>query len=161
LTTNNTPKQISRRDAFKLIAAAGVVTASVLPDKWTQPVLQFGALPAHAQTSVVPRYVLNCTPSPAPQVIFTLGFEGTSVATISPVAQNVSLTYTITSTAGTFISPSPLTNTVLTDAAGSASIAFLINTGFGGGTVTVTWTFTNPADGTGSCVTNYQWIITA
>jgi len=42
-----------RRSALRKIAAGTVVLAgySALPDKWTTPLVEFGALPAHATTS--------------------------------------------------------------------------------------------------------------
>jgi len=44
-----------RRTALKKIAvgAAAVAGYSILPDKWTAPLVEFGALPAHATTSTV------------------------------------------------------------------------------------------------------------
>lgn len=45
-------KQISRRDALKILAAAaGASVLANLPSRWTTPKLVAGVLPAHAQTS--------------------------------------------------------------------------------------------------------------
>lgn len=50
-----TDKKTARREALKaLAAAAGVVTLAALPKAWESPVLEVGALPAHAQTSAPP-----------------------------------------------------------------------------------------------------------
>jgi hypothetical protein len=46
-------KELSRRDALKLLgAAAGATVLANLPSKWSTPALTAGVLPAHAQTSV-------------------------------------------------------------------------------------------------------------
>jgi hypothetical protein len=45
-------KNLSRRDALKTLAAAtGAVALTSLPNKWATPVVEVGALPAHAQGS--------------------------------------------------------------------------------------------------------------
>jgi hypothetical protein len=50
--TDPNQKQLSRRDAIKLLgAAAGASVLANLPTKWTTPQLAAGVLPAHAQTS--------------------------------------------------------------------------------------------------------------
>jgi hypothetical protein len=44
---------ISRRQLFKVIvAAAGAAALLTLPNKWKTPVVEVGALPAHAQLSL-------------------------------------------------------------------------------------------------------------
>ncbi|NJN95927.1 MAG: twin-arginine translocation signal domain-containing protein [Anaerolineales bacterium] len=44
---------LTRRDALKTLAAiTGAVTLSSLPNQWEKPLVEVGALPAHAQTSV-------------------------------------------------------------------------------------------------------------
>jgi hypothetical protein len=49
----NVPEDQARRSVLKKLAAGTVVLAGVsaLPDKWTMPLVEFGALPAHAVTS--------------------------------------------------------------------------------------------------------------
>jgi hypothetical protein len=50
--TNRSVKNISRRDALKLLGAAtGAAVLANLPAKWKTPQLASGVLPAHAQTS--------------------------------------------------------------------------------------------------------------
>ena len=50
MSENN--KNLSRRDALKLLgAAAGAAALANLPEKWSSPELASGVLPAHAQTS--------------------------------------------------------------------------------------------------------------
>ena len=48
-----TDKNLSRRDLLKALAATGgaITATTMLPEKWTQPVVDVGVLPAHAQTS--------------------------------------------------------------------------------------------------------------
>ncbi|MCI5137343.1 MAG: hypothetical protein D3922_02755 [Candidatus Electrothrix sp. AR1] len=50
---------LGRRSAIRKIAAGTVVLAgcSVLPDKWTTPLVEFGSLPAHATTSGLEKLV--------------------------------------------------------------------------------------------------------
>jgi hypothetical protein len=51
-----TSKQIlSRREALMVLAATGGAAAAslLLPEKWVQPVVEAGILPAHAQSSIV------------------------------------------------------------------------------------------------------------
>jgi hypothetical protein len=44
--------QLSRRQLLKiLVAAAGAAALASAPNKWKTPVVEVGALPAHAQTS--------------------------------------------------------------------------------------------------------------
>ena len=50
--TQPTDKNLSRRDALKLLgAAAGASVLANLPSKWSTPRLTAGVLPAHAQSS--------------------------------------------------------------------------------------------------------------
>jgi hypothetical protein len=50
---NKPVKELSRRDALKLLgAAAGASVLANLPSKWSTPELTAGVLPVHAQTSV-------------------------------------------------------------------------------------------------------------
>ena len=50
--TEETKKNLSRRDALKILgAAAGATVLANLPAKWNTPELAAGVLPAHAQTS--------------------------------------------------------------------------------------------------------------
>ena len=141
--TKSTEKKLSRRDAMKILAAAtGAAALATIPDKWIKPGLEVGVLPAHAQTSssLVAGASLetsDCNP--------TL----TSTATpLPPPRTGVVLRYLITFTGAGSVSV-PLTGTETTNAAGVATL--LLTIAFAGGdSVTVTWTFENPADGTGS-----------
>jgi hypothetical protein len=45
-------QKLSRRDLLKLLAAsAGAAVISTVPNKWVTPIVEIGALPAHAQAS--------------------------------------------------------------------------------------------------------------
>jgi hypothetical protein len=49
---DKTKAGLSRRDALKTLAAiTGAVTLASLPNNWEKPVVEVGALPAHAQAS--------------------------------------------------------------------------------------------------------------
>jgi len=57
-------KKISRRDLIKALIAGsgGIVAAGFVPEKWLQPVVKSGVLPAHAQASApeptpIPDYI--------------------------------------------------------------------------------------------------------
>lgn len=53
-TTSKERQTIGRRDLLKaLTAATGAVTLASLPGKWVAPVIEAGALPAHAQASAL------------------------------------------------------------------------------------------------------------
>lgn len=46
-------QKLSRRDLLKLLAAsAGAAALSTVPTKWVTPIVEVGALPAHAQASL-------------------------------------------------------------------------------------------------------------
>jgi hypothetical protein len=146
---NKSPINISRRDAIKILAAAvGAGALANLPGKWIKPKMEFGVLPAHAQTSSV--HSLTVGPS-NPNANFCWSF--TSTVTITPPTTGIVMRYDIT-TSGivTIVSPAALTGTVPTDASGIANLDVTVdNTAFGAGdTVTVTWSFENPSDGAGS-----------
>jgi hypothetical protein len=152
-------KQISRRDAMKLLgAAAGATVLANLPSKWQTPQLAAGVLPAHAQTSVGSRVIKSCgyagggAPIPAggsapganPPLI-----PVNATAQISPGDSGVSVHYKIVPTNAT--SPDPAEGDRLTGPAGIVGVAFDLSPTGGTVSVTVTWTFTSPSDGTGSC----------
>ncbi len=52
-SAGSTPEDSDRRILLKKLAigTAAVAGYSVLPNKWTSPIVEFGALPAHAATS--------------------------------------------------------------------------------------------------------------
>ena len=145
---NKPSKEISRRDAIKILAAVAGATALVnLPDKWTKPGMEVGVLPAHAQTSLGLHTLaawLNGTASMCGP--FDMG------VTITPPTSGIVMRYVITPGAGVTITSPALTGTVPTNASGNAILSITINTATiaPGQTVTVTWSFENASDGAGS-----------
>ena len=140
----NTKKQISRRDAMKLLAAAvGAATIANLPPEWIKPGLETGVLPVHAQTSS------SLLAGPDTDILTCYG-DFTSTVAITPVRVNIDMRWVISNPSGmTINTPGSLTGTATTDASGVASLG--ISTGpMNNGTITVTWSFENSADGSGS-----------
>jgi len=136
--------KISRRDAIKILAAAvGAATVATLPPEWSRPDLEIGALPAHAQTSTT---TLLAGPDTDTGECHS---DVTSTVSISPITSGISMHYEIVENGPTVTSPVSLTGTVLTDASGVASLDISISSIYLG-EVTVTWSFENPADGSGS-----------
>jgi len=144
LMENSSQKKISRRDAIKLLAAAvGAATVANLPSEWSKPAMAASELPEHAQQSVG-----NGIVTAGPDVALECNQQGipfTSTATITPARSGVFLHYAITADPGvTLISAT--SGTLATGASGDVSLIV----GYGSGSVTVTWSFVNPADGSGS-----------
>jgi|CXWL01.1.fsa_nt_gi hypothetical protein len=147
---NKPSKEISRRDAMKILGAAiGAVALANVPSKWNTPELAAGVLPAHAQTSVGAHTLTPGPDDPAANYCFPLN----STVTITPPTPGILMRYVITTSPGVLItSPAALTGTVPTDGSGIASLDVTVDS-FSftvGSTVTVTWTFENPSDGSGS-----------
>ncbi len=81
MTTNHdseksAPDNNDRRKVLKKLAVGTVAVAgcSVLPTKWTSPVVEFGALPAHAVTSGT----VTAIAEPATEVATEVATEATS-----------------------------------------------------------------------------------
>lgn len=149
---DKSPKQISRRDAIKILGAvAGASVLANLPGKWNKPELTTGVLPAHAQTSVVAPAHTLVAGTDNPNANFCATF--TSIVTITPNTPGILMRYVIElgGTTLTLFSPTALTGTVST-VGGVASL--LIETSPGtvnfGDTITVTWSFEDTNDGNGS-----------
>jgi len=153
---NKPSKEISRRDAIKIFAAVAGATALVnLPDKWTKPGMEVGVLPAHAQTSL---HTLVAGPND-PGANFCTDPNLTSIVQITPPTSGIVMRYVITPSNLVRITlpapttgPTSITGTALTGALG-ASLSITVDnypTMAPGDTVTVTWSFENASDGTGS-----------
>jgi|GEM_PF-1590369 hypothetical protein len=157
--TQTQPKKISRRDALKILtAAAGATALANLPAKWSKPGLEVGVLPAHAQTSV--GHVL-LDPPPAELLDSPDAcFDGQNVGlttVISPPTAGILLRYVLTYTVttpdpeGSITAPVPPTGTLPTNASGQVSLTVTVtpdDSSMGTiGTLTVVWSFVNPADG--------------
>ena len=61
-------RAVSRRQLLKALSAAGgaVAASTLLPSKWTKPVVEVGLLPVHAQTTPTPPIPPTPTPTNTP-----------------------------------------------------------------------------------------------
>ncbi len=145
---NKSTQKISRRDALKILAAvAGGAALANIPSKWTKPGLDVGVLPAHAATSPLAAPIAcgtntNFAPTNVNDTV-------TSSVTISPARGGVQMQYNATSLGNGYF---PQSGTATTNPSGVASVALQAGCMVAGGTIQVTWSFVNPADGTGTCV---------
>lgn len=152
--TKQKTKKLSRRDAIKLLgAAAGASVLANLPSKWNTPEIARGVLPAHAQTSSI-LHTLTCDPDES--VVEPDSSQYLSGVTISPTTLGIVMRWTMTLDNVILDNGAdPITGTVATDATGYASVltppVTIINFALGIATTTVTWSFENASDGTGSC----------
>jgi hypothetical protein len=119
--------------------------------------LQFGALPAHAQTSI-PIVSLLCGLQPTITVV-TTSYSNTATATISPAIANIPINYSITTTGGTLTTPASASGQLLTNALGQVSLPFTVGSlPAGVNSATVTFTVaSNPVTGARTCSTVYAW----
>ena len=99
----NSPRgsnEFSRRKAVKTIASTvlGLAAYHTLPVNWSKPIVQFGVLPAHAQTSQIPSAVIESVTfndfSPAIQIIPTITFN--IIADFTIVTNNITTPGSIT-----------------------------------------------------------------
>jgi hypothetical protein len=148
------PTTISRRDAMKALVAAGVAALTVLPEKWARPDVKFGAIPAHAQTSRL--FGLSCAPNAA-TVNVSGEYDFTSTVTISPAVAGISMTYSVSAPNAVVLNPIQTTGTAVTNGSGAASVNVGIAPTSTGDTAVVTWSFTNPGQGTGQCAQSFPW----
>jgi len=181
-THNDVPKEehqetaVSRRQLLKaLIATGGAITAStLLPAKWSKPIVEVGVLPVHAQISPP----LTSTPTPEPPtatpiiaaIIGCFAFNASGAATIgpsdvietyteiTPTLSGIELRRTITlHQTGHPQDGTVATDTGLTDSSGrfqppNFDLGTLSPTILAGdGRLTILWEFVNPADGTNDC----------
>jgi hypothetical protein len=152
--TDKTAKELSRRDALKLLgAAAGATVLANLPSKWSTPELTAGVLPAHAQTSAVLHSVvcdLEQLFGSADDPFWLIE----SRANIMPPAENIPMHYVIALDNLTFNPAHPGFGNVATDVTGFVSTGqfrVLRTDPTVLATATITWTFVDPADGQGDC----------
>ena len=159
--------RISRRRLVRALVASGLAAAgSMLPNRWSSPVVEVGVLPAHAQVSPVP------TPTPTIHAITTCtAFDAlggafiyptstiTSFCLITPADPSIQIRQTIT-----LNEPNHPQNGVVrvvegpTDATGQYtppdfdlnSISPLLSPGVD--RLEFRWEFVNAADGVNVCV---------
>ena len=165
---------IGRRALLKALAATGGAVAAVtlLPTEWTNPVIETGVLPVHAQTSptAVPTAAPTNTPGPIAIITsctalnangnITIGPADTIAMSTSilPTISGIGLTRTITlNEAGHGSNGVIDVQTGATDASGAftgpdfdlSTISPSISTGVD--RITILWEFTNSSEGTGTC----------
>lgn len=155
MVPNDETKKLSRREALKaLTAVSGAVLAgAMLPDKWARPVVGSGVLPAHAQASRN-FAIVECDFYQSDSSPFHCS------ALISPVGAGIGLTCVWK------YEPQPSLNVngvlpyegtilVVTDAVGIAFVTLPFSWNDYSnlyGKFSATWSFTNPLDGTGTCL---------
>lgn len=142
-------RKTSRREAMKILAAAGGATALAnLPSKWTKPILDAGVLPAHAQTSVVAGVTCGADASFAATDVSTVI---TASITLVPARTGIQMHFNAVSTNGSN-QYFPQSGDAATNASGVATAALQAGCSVTGDLIQVTWTFVNPLDGTGTCL---------
>jgi hypothetical protein len=96
---------VGRRELLKALAAGGgAIAVGILPDRWIEPVVEAGALPAHAQVSAVQPLTASADPLSG-----TLCWVTNITATISPPVAGVMIHVTVSGT-GAVAPPDAATN---------------------------------------------------
>ena len=151
--SSKSSKKISRRDALKILMAAGGATALAnVPGKWVAPGLSVGALPAHAQTSGGHTLTID------QNKLFDAGesrVDVTSNISIVPGAAGIPMLYSVSYTDSSNADKSaylkdPPTGEINTDGSGRATYVVSFYNSFEDDLVKVTWSFKNASDGSGS-----------
>jgi hypothetical protein len=162
-------KKISRRDAIKLLGAvAGASVLANLPSRWSKPEMTSGVLPAHAQTSKFDAINSCNLVVSGGGTDYAFGYSDVYVLSGQP---GISMHYKleIIPTAGTASLGYPANEGDVLSVApppGQAEVSFLIQAstyninGKSTGTFKITWTFTNPSVGIGSCVQSFNYDFT-
>ncbi|MBI5962596.1 MAG: twin-arginine translocation signal domain-containing protein [Chloroflexi bacterium] len=151
---NKSSKEISRRDAMKILAAvAGAAALANLPSKWSKPELVEGVLPAHAQTSTILHTLAAGPDAPIDSNVEQPPITVNSTATITPPTPGIVLRYSVVlsgelSGMEAIDSPVPLIGTIPTNGSGMATLPVTYSNVWDGVNITVTWSFENPIDGT-------------
>jgi hypothetical protein len=159
--TDKPSKEISRRDAIKILAAAvGASVLANLPSKWSTPELASGVLPVHAQTSSI-LHTLLCDPDE--NVGEPDSNQYASGVTINPPDAGIVMRWNMTLNNVVLDNPAdPTTGTELTDGAGHAAVTTppvtIVNINLDA-SVTVTWSFENPLDGSDSCDQVFTYLV--
>lgn len=151
---NKPSKEISRRDAMKILAAvAGAAALANIPDKWSKPGMGFGVLPAHAQTSTVLHTLAAGSDAPIDINVEQPPITVNTTVTITPPTPGIILRYSVVlggdlSGMEGIDSPVPPTGTTPTDGSGMATLPVTYSNVWNGVNIAVTWSFENPTDGT-------------
>jgi len=101
------PSQSSRRKLIKALLGTGAAigSASLLPQRWTRPVISAIVLPAHAQLS----------PPPAAPAVYSIECGTFVLSYVSPGVYNVNFTYTPVDSSGVLNGQVVATTYVITD----------------------------------------------
>jgi hypothetical protein len=151
--TKTSSKKLSRRDAIKILGAAvGASVLANLPSKWSTPEIAKGVLPAHAQTSAV-LATLQCGPDAFPSQTFAVN----STVTIDPPLDGIVMRWNLTFINSGFNDPSPTTGTAITVGGVATYNSPAVFYNAPGATITVTWSFENASDGTGTCDQTFEY----
>jgi hypothetical protein len=147
--------QLTRRQLIKILAALGgaVTASSLMPEKWSRPQVGFGALPAHAQSTLcAPPYGIDhCTID----IIQNSVTELTTSAWITPACPGIQMALTIFISIEVDRQPErkPFTG-FLTDSSGKATFTLEFSLPPGQASIYAMWGFFDPADGSDTCTTN-------
>lgn len=156
--TDQKSKTLSRRDTIKVLAAAvGAGALANLPGKWTKPGLDFGVLPAHAQTSQTVHTLVAGADAQIDDNVEQPPITINSTVQITPPTPGILMRYSIVldepqgALPPTAIDiPAESTGTIPTDNTGLGTLPITYSNLWFGSTITVTWSFENPSDGTGT-----------
>ena len=142
-------QKLSRRELLKLLAAAtGAAAISTIPNKWVTPIVEIGALPAHAQGSasgsiqiifgnqgspikgnaptLTPSFTVNITLQGQFVTLYSHQFNGTGSVLFSPVAAGTYTASWILHSNCNTVPSSPQTITVLANQTATLTISSLV-----------------------------------
>jgi len=151
-------KTLSRRDTIKVLAAAvGAGALANLPGKWTKPGLDFGVLPAHAQTSQTVHTLVAGADAQIDNNVEQPPITINSTVQITPPTPGILMRYSIVLDEPQFgVRPTAIdipaesTGTVPTNDTGLGTLPITYSNLWFDSTITVTWSFENSSDGTGT-----------
>lgn len=155
--TDQKSNQLSRRDTIKVLAAVvGAGALANLPGKWTKPGLDFGVLPAHAQTSQIIHTLVAGADAQIDNNVEQPPITINSTVQITPPSQDIMMQYSILldEPQGAIRpmgidSPAEMSGSLPTNSTGLATLPITYSNLWFNSTITVTWTFANSSDGTG------------
>ena len=155
--TDQKSNQLSRRDTIKVLAAVvGAGALANLPGKWTKPGLDFGVLPAHAQTSQIIHTLVAGADAQIDNNVEQPPITINSTVQITPPSQGIMMQYSILldEPQGAIRpmgidSPADMSGSLPTDSTGLVTLPITYSNLWFNSTITVTWTFANSSDGTG------------
>jgi hypothetical protein len=156
--SNQKSTKLSRRDTIKILAAAaGAGALANLPSKWIKPGMDFGLLPAHAQTSQIIHTLQAGADAMIDSNVGQPPITINSTVQITPPDSGILMRYSVVLEGSTGVSspagidsPNPLTGTVATNGDGTGILPITYSEVGPNATITVTWSFEDSDDGTGT-----------